>query len=185
MGHRDDVRPGSGAPALRSGRVAYDRHWALEARTSVRSSVSLLVLLLLIDAGTGCLTWWRGLLWGALAVLLLLVLCPPRVSAGEGWLESRSPLVARRVRTDLLRSARAADGVSRRVVLRDVLGARVEIDLRVLTDNPELWHRLREDIGRSAAGGSLRDDGTGERRLARRMDRETALAVFRVSGLEP
>jgi hypothetical protein len=90
----------------------------------------------------------------------------------------------RGIRTDLLVSMRAADGVCQRLLLRDVFGARVEIDPRVLVDNPALWHRLDEDARKSAASGCLRCGASALRRLAERMDGETALTVFRISGLE-
>ncbi|MEU6477153.1 hypothetical protein ABZ858_09720 [Streptomyces sp. NPDC047017] len=186
MRYRDDVRPDTaGTPGQRPAPVVSDRRWAREVRTSARCAVALLGLLLLIDWGTGGLTWWRGLLWSGLAGLLLLVLWPPRVSAGEGWLAIRSPLRRRRVRTDLLESVRVTDGVCRRLVLRDALGARVEIDPQVLLDNPALWYRFEEDARRSATSGRPHC-GTGALRdLAELVDRETALALFRISGLEP
>ncbi|MFI1167393.1 hypothetical protein ACH4UM_28275 [Streptomyces sp. NPDC020801] len=185
MAHRDDVRPGAGAPAREPGRVAGDHGWARDLRTSVRCSVTLLALLVLIDWGTGHLTWWRSLLWLALAGLLFVVLCPPRVRAGEGWLVSRSLLRSRRVRTDLLVSVRAPDGVCRRLVLRDVSGGRVEIDPGVLVRNPDLWYRLGEDARRSQASGCLRCGSDALRQVSERVERETALALFRISGLEP
>ncbi|MEU6403202.1 hypothetical protein [Streptomyces sp. NPDC046985] len=184
MRYPDDVLPGAVTPARRPGRVAYDRHWARDAHTSVRSSAALLALLLLADWGRGGLTWWRGTLWLALAVLLLLVLWPPRVSAGEGWLALHAPLRRRRVRTDLLVSAHTADGVSQRLVLTDALGARLEVDIRVLEDNPDLWYRLAEDARTSRASGLLRGGAQELACLARRVDRATALSVFRVSGLD-
>lgn len=180
-----DVRAGAGTPAHRPGGVAYDRHWARDLHTSVRCSVALCGLLLLIDWGTGNLTWARGALWCALGALLFLVLCPPRVCAGEGWLATRSLLRRRRVRTDLLVSVRVTDGVSRRLVLWDAFGARLEIDPRVLVDNPALWYRFEEDARTSAASGRLRCGAGALRRLAEEVDRETALTVFRVSGLRP
>ncbi|MER6978814.1 hypothetical protein [Streptomyces carpinensis] len=183
--HSNDVRPGVGAPAHRPGRVAYDRHWARDLHTSICSAVALCGLLLLIDWGTGNLTWGRGAVWCALAALLFLVLCPTRVCAGEGWLVTRSLLRRRRVRTDLLVSVSVTDGVSQRLVLRDAFGARLEVDSRVLVDNPGLWYRFEEDARTSAASGCLRCGASALRHLAERVDRETALTVFRISGLRP
>lgn len=162
-----------------------DRRWARDLRTSVRCSVALLGLLLLTDWGTGGLTWWRGALWLTLSVLLFVALCPPRVRVGRGWVTSRSLLHSRLVRTDLLVSVRSVDGVRRRLVLLDALGGRVELDLEVLTGNPAVWHRLDEDARHSAAAGLLRCGAEDLRHLSEQVDRETALAVFRVSGLEP
>ncbi|GAA2890537.1 hypothetical protein [Streptomyces mexicanus] len=184
MRYGNDVRPGTDALSRRPGQVARDRHWARDLRTSLRCSVALLVLLLAVDGAMGGLTWWRGALWGALAVLLFVVLCPVRVSAGEGWLAARSVLRRSRVRTDLLVSVRATDGVARRLVLQDAFGGRVEIDPDVLVDNPALWYRFAEDARTAATNGFLRY-GTGELRdLAERVDGATALTVLRISGLE-
>ncbi|MFJ3233773.1 hypothetical protein [Streptomyces sp. NPDC086787] len=185
MGHRDgtrdDVLPPHGATAARA---AYDRRWAGDLRSAIRCSAVFLSLLVLIDCGAGRLTFVRGGLWVGLGVLLFLVLFPQRVTAGEGWLASRGPLRERRVRTDLLVSVRCLDGVSQRLRLRDMLGNRVEIDPQVLVDNPDLWRGLERDAYESAARGSLTCGETALRRISERVDRETALSVFRASGLE-
>ena len=152
--------------------------------SSIGCALALFALLLLLDWGSGTASSWRAALWCALSVLLFLVLCPRRVCAGEGWLASRGLLRTRRVRTDLLVSVHCVDGVSQRLVLRDVFGGRVEIDPRVLVDNPGLWHRLDDDARTSLAVGSLRCGETELRRMRERIDRETALTVFKVSGLE-
>ncbi|MFJ3307870.1 hypothetical protein ACIPSA_33250 [Streptomyces sp. NPDC086549] len=165
-------------------RVLYDHRWAEDLYSSVRCSGMLLGMLFLIDWGTGRLTWSRGTLWVTLALVLFLVLFPARVSAGEGWLACRRPLRTRRVRTDVLVSVRCLDGVSRRLLLRDAFGDRVEIDPQVLVNNPDLWFRLAEDARRSAAAGTLTCGTTALRRIGERIDRETALSVFRASGLE-
>ncbi|MFB7738591.1 hypothetical protein ACFC08_30245 [Streptomyces sp. NPDC056112] len=184
MGHRDDERAGTHPVPREPGRKARTHPWARELRTSVGCSVALLALLLLIDWGTGSLTWWRGVLWFTLSVLLFVVLCPPRVRAGRGWIASRSLLRSRLVRTDLLVSVRAVDGVCRRLVLLDSLGGRVELDPEVLVDHPDVWYRLDEDARHCVAAGRLQC-GTDELRdISEQVDRETALAVFRVSGLE-
>ncbi|NNN34251.1 hypothetical protein HLK59_28590 [Streptomyces sp. S3(2020)] len=185
MGRRNDaehdVFP---ADAQKQGPVVHDHRWAGDLYSSIRCSTALLGLLFAIEWGTGNLTIWRGVLWAALAVLLFLVLCPPRVTAGEGWLASRWLLRTRRVRTDLLVSVRCLEGVSQRLVLRDAFGHRVEIDPQVLVNNPGLWHRVDEDARRSAALGSLMCGATALRRVAERIDRETAKTVFKVSGME-
>jgi len=165
-------------------RAAHERRWAKDLRSTFRCAGTLLRLLLVVDHFSGRLTLWRGALWVTLAVLLFLVLCPARVRAGEGWLSSRGLLRERHVRTDRLVSVRCLDGVSQRLVLRDVFGGRVEIDPDVLVHNPDLWHRLAEDSHKSAASGSLTCGATALRRVAERIDRETAETVFKVSGLE-
>ena len=90
------------------GTSASDDGWTAELRAACGCSALLLGLLLLIDVGSGRLTGLRALMWVALAVLLLVVLVPPRVTAGEGWLASRSLLRRRRVRTDSLVGVRTA-----------------------------------------------------------------------------
>jgi hypothetical protein len=186
MERRNDARDVADVHAipLAEAEVAHDRLWVRDVLGSIRCSAALLALLLLIDWAAGTLTDLRALLWVTLAVLLFLVLYPSRVSAGEGWLSSRGLLPARRVRTDHLVSVRSLDGVGQRLVLRDTFGARVEIDPRVLVANPPLWHRLDEDARVSALRGSLTCGATALRRVSERIDRETALTVFKVSGLD-
>ncbi|MFE2536596.1 hypothetical protein [Streptomyces sp. NPDC059371] len=179
-GRHDAVHPHLDPPA----EVLHDRRWAKDLRSAVQCAAVILVLLLLIDWGADSLTAVRGALWAGLAVLLFLILFPPRVTAGEGWLASRGLLRKRLVRTDLLVSVRCVDGVSQRLVLRDVPGGRVEISLQVLMNNPDLWHRLDEDAHRSATGGSLTCGQTALLRLSERIDRENARTVFKVSGLD-
>ncbi|KUO18015.1 hypothetical protein [Streptomyces dysideae] len=178
MGHAHEApQDPVGPPA--PGTTVYDNHWTKDLRDSVRYSAALLALLLLVDWVAGDTTPWRGALWLALAAVLFVVLYPPRVRAGEGWLASRGLLSEHRVRTDLLASVHCLDGVGQRLVLRDTLGGRVEIDTRILLDNPGLWHRLAEDarVSEAFAAPELR-------RVSARLDRETALTVFRLSGLE-
>ncbi|MEV0739126.1 hypothetical protein AB0I51_25025 [Streptomyces sp. NPDC050549] len=161
-----------------------DRRWARDLRGTFRCTGALLGLLLIVDHFSGRLTLWRAALWFALALLLFVVLYPARVRAGEGWLSSRGLLRERRVRTDRLVSVRCLDGVSQRLLLRDEFGSRVEIDPDVLVNNPDVWHRLAEDSHKSLASGSLLCGTTALRRVAERVERETAETVFRVSGLE-
>jgi len=176
MGCRDS------APELAD--TTHDLRWARDVRDSVRCAGMLLVLLLLLDWGTERLTLRRGALWVGLSLLLFLVLYPARVRAGANWLSSRRLLPERRVRTDLLVSVRCLDGVSRRLLLRDALGGRVEIDPDVLVRNPRLWLRLEAGARKSEANGTLRCGATALRRLSLHIDRETAREVFRASGLE-
>ncbi|MEV6167537.1 hypothetical protein AB0L99_04805 [Streptomyces sp. NPDC051954] len=185
MAHRDDARPDVFSTPMRPpGPQVYDRQWKPELYSSLRCSAVLLGLLLLVDFGADTFTPRRGALWLALAALLFVVLCPARITASEGLLESRRLLRTRRVRTDLLVSVRCLDGVAQRLVLRDKSGSRVEIDPRVLVNNPDLWHRLDEDTQRSVAAGTLLCGATALRRVADRIDRETAQTVFKASGLD-
>lgn len=181
---RYDARNAVDAPTTPLAEVARDRLWAQDLRSSIRCAAALLALLLLIDWGAGTLTALRATLWITLAALLFLVLYPTRVAAGEGWLAARGLLRTRRVRTDHLVSVRCLDGVGQRLVLRDTFGARVEIDPRVLVANPPLWHRLDQDARVSARRATLTCGTTALNRVSERIDRETALTVFRVSGLK-
>ncbi|WP_189956894.1 hypothetical protein [Streptomyces alanosinicus] len=185
MKRRDDThaRPAGASPAGTAG-VVHDRGWAAEVRAAAGCAGVLLGLLLCVDRAAGSLTWWRGALWAALALLLLCVLFPVRVSAGVGWLAVRRLLVTRRVRTDLLITVRPLDGVAQRLILRDSLGNRVEIDPEILVRNPNLWYLLDQGARVSEAAGTLLCGTTALHRLARRLDQETAQAVFRVSGME-
>ncbi|MEU6593876.1 hypothetical protein ABZ923_32475 [Streptomyces sp. NPDC046881] len=185
MEHRDGIRSrATGSHPSGAGAVVCDRSWAGEVRCAGRCAGALFGLLLCVDRVAGSLTWGRAALWLLLALLLLLVLVPVRVSAGPGWLASRRLLRTRRVRTDLLAAASPLDGVTRRLVLRDTLGNRVEIDPEVLVRNPELWYRLDEGARASEASGTLLCGTAALHRLARQVDSETALGVFRASGLE-
>ncbi|MEU6377421.1 hypothetical protein [Streptomyces sp. NPDC046909] len=164
--------------------TAYDRRWTRDLLDSIRCAAVILGLLFLVDWAAGTLTLWRSLLWAALAALLFVVLCPSRVSAGEGWLASRRLLRPRRVRTDLLVSVRCRDGIAQRLVLRDAFGARVELDPQVLVNNPDLWHRLAEDARKSQTNGTMTCGATALLRMSERIERETAATVFKVSGLD-
>jgi hypothetical protein len=106
------------------------------------------------------------------------------VSAGGNWLASRRLLREHRVRTDLLVSVRYLDTISPRLLLRDALGGRVEIDPEVLMRNPQLWFRLEQGARKAAGDGSLLCGATALRHISRRVDRETARAVFKASGLD-
>ncbi|MBK3567674.1 hypothetical protein [Streptomyces sp. MBT62] len=161
-----------------------DRRWTRDLRGTFRCAGALLGLLLAVDHFSGRLTLRRAALWFAVALLLFVVLYPARVRAGEGWLSARGLLRERRVRTDRLVSVRCLDGISQRLLLRDEFGGRVEIDPDVLVNNPDVWHRLAEDAHKSLVSGSLTCGATALRRIAERVERETAETVFRVSGLE-
>ncbi|MDG4857330.1 hypothetical protein P8605_04025 [Streptomyces sp. T-3] len=162
----------------------HDRNWAGERRQAMLCAGALLALLLLIDAAAGSLDPARTALWAGLALLLFAVLRPPLVTAGDGWLASHGMLRTRRVRTDCLVSVRRLDGVAQRLVLRDLYGVRIELDPKVLTANPDLWHRLEQDARTSTERGLLTCGATALRQLSRRIDSDTAHLLFKVSGLE-
>ncbi|MFJ9033277.1 hypothetical protein ACIRQP_33140 [Streptomyces sp. NPDC102274] len=164
--------------------AAYDTGWAGDAWSAVGCALLLLVLLLVTDFGVGTLSGSRGAMWVVLAVLLFLVLWPPRLTAGPGWLASRGLLRERRVRTVRLTSASWSDGVAQRLVLRDGDGGQIEIDPRVLIANPALWRLLDADARTSMAAGNLSRGATALRKLSERIDRETARTVFKISDVE-
>lgn len=170
-GHRGD--PG----------VSVDRHWAHEVRTAVGCSALLFALVVTIDAANSTLSVLRAALWTGLSLLLYAVLHPARVTAGPGRLAVRGLWRQRHVCTDLLVSVRRGEGVVPRLVLRDALGARVEVDPAVLVGNPVLWHRVETGAARALAGGLLVAGADVVRELGERVDREGARAVFETSGL--
>ena len=163
--------------------AAHDQRWASEARSAVLYGVGLFVLLLGIDDLAGQLAPWRVALWAGLGAALALVLLPARVSATRNTLVTRGLWREHCVRTDRLVSVRCVDGVAHRLVLRDELGGRVEIDPRVLAANPPLWRLLDDGARVSVDSGLLLCGGAALRRVARRVDGELARTVFKVSGL--
>ncbi|MGW7424241.1 hypothetical protein ACWGJB_30150 [Streptomyces sp. NPDC054813] len=172
MQHGEEARP------------AEDHRWSKDLHASARCAGALLVLLLLVDWAAASFTWWRAALWTALALLLFAALCPARVRVGDGWLTSRRLLRTRRVRTDLLVSVRCLDGISPRLLLRDAFGERLAIDPQVLVANPDLWLRVDEGARKAAAAGTLTCGSMALSRLGEQVERESARAVFKASGLE-
>ncbi|MBP2053951.1 hypothetical protein J2Z21_006953 [Streptomyces griseochromogenes] len=85
-------------------------------------------MLFAIDAMAGTLEPARAVLWCTMGLPLILVLVPPRVVAGPGWIKSRWLVRERTVRTDPLVSVCWTRGGAQRVVLRDTDGGRVEVD---------------------------------------------------------
>ncbi|MFE5868900.1 hypothetical protein ACFQ6V_09640 [Streptomyces roseifaciens] len=157
------------------GRVlAHDRNWRREARAAWYLGTALGGVLVLADLARGSLDGPRGACWAGLGALLVAVLLPHRVTAGDGWLAVRGLLGEKRVRTDLLTRVRRADGMTPRLVLRDAGGGRVELDPQVLVANPMLWHRLDAGARRSRESGLLREGGAPLAELAERIDGEGA-----------
>ncbi|WP_260867582.1 hypothetical protein [Streptomyces sp. SAJ15] len=167
-----------------SATLVVDRHWAGERRSAVRVATVMLAVMAVFDLANGTLTAPRGLCWTAVALLLLAVLHPARVSAGDGWLASRGLLRERWVHTDLLTSVVRAEGMAPRLVLRDVFGHRVELDPKVLTANPLLWHELDRGARRSLQRGLLRCGEAPLRALAARIDGDGARRLLESSGLD-
>ncbi|MFE0516706.1 hypothetical protein [Streptomyces sp. NPDC058964] len=160
-----------------------DRHWRGSARFAVGCTLTFLGMTLLVDWDAGTLTPPRALLWAALSATAFAVLLPRRVTAGRGWLTVRGPLRRHTVHTDALTAVRQYGDISSRLVLRDTLGHRVEIDPRVLLANPLLWHELDRGARRSTERGTLREGAEMLERLGREIDDSTARAVLRASGL--
>ncbi|MFJ8953126.1 hypothetical protein ACIRO1_23710 [Streptomyces sp. NPDC102381] len=147
------------------------------------SGTALAGALVLLDCGTGHLATERTEGWAALALLLMVVLTPAQVAAGEGWITSRRLLRTHRVRTDELVSIRVhMDGVAHRWVLRDARGGRVQIDPRRLLANPVMWHMLERGARDSAARGLLTCGATAVEQLARRVD-EACKGILHASEL--
>ncbi|GLW01824.1 hypothetical protein ABTX82_28835 [Streptomyces lavendulae] len=174
-------RAGHGEP---SEPLAQDIHWAAGRRSAFGVTSLLFTTVLVLDAAGGRLDVARGFLWTGVAALVFVILFPLRVSTRPGLLIARGLLVEHSVRTDCLVSVRWSDGVSRRMVLRDTEGSRVEIDPTVLVRNPAMWRRLDTDTRTSIERGTLLCGATALRQLAERIDRETAHTVFKVSGLQ-
>ncbi|KUN88138.1 hypothetical protein [Streptomyces griseoruber] len=162
---------------------AGDRHWRGSARLAATCALVFCAFSLLVDWDAGSLTLLRALLWLALSAAVLSVLLPPRVTAGPGWLTVRTPWRRHIVRTDALVAIRQYDGVSSHLILRDNRGGRLELDPRVLTANPLIWHELDTGVRRSVELGTLRHGADVLERLGHRIDDETTRAVLRASGL--
>ena len=138
---------------------------------------------LLVDWDAGSLSPPRALLWFGLSAAFFTVLLPARVTAGTGWLAVRGPWRRQMVRTDALTTVWRYDGASSRLVLRDTYGHRLELDPRVLTANPLIWHELDSGVRRSVERGTLLHGGDVLDRLGRDIDDETVRALLRASGL--
>ncbi|MFC3574024.1 hypothetical protein ACFOZ0_12200 [Streptomyces yaanensis] len=162
---------------------AGDRHWRGSARLAASCALIFCVMSLLVDWDAESLTPLRALLWVSLSAAVCAVLLPPRVSAGRGWLAVRSPWRRRVIHTDALTAVRQYDGVSSHLVLRDTHGHTLELDPRVLSANPLLWHELDTGVRHSLERGTLRHGADVMKRLGHRIDDETIEAVLRASGL--
>ncbi|MFE2532177.1 hypothetical protein, partial [Streptomyces sp. NPDC059371] len=143
---------------------AGDRNWRAGARLAVTCALLFCAMALLVDWDAGSLTSPRALLWLMVSAVVGFVLLPPRVSAGPGRLVVRTPWRRHVVHTDALTTVRQYDGVSSHLVLRDVHGHRAELDPRVLTANPLIWHELDTGVRRSVVGGGGRRGGGGRPR---------------------
>lgn len=166
------------------GTVAHNQQWAGGLRCAGCCATGFLALLLVVDAAYGTLSAVRSCLWAILALSLFLILLPPRVIAGPGWLSTRALFRTRKIRTDRLTSVVWSDRVAQRVVLKDSDGGLVSLDPRVLVDNPRLWLLLDAGARVSQERGTLEYGVVALRRLSSKVDAETAKAVFRASGMD-
>jgi hypothetical protein len=176
--HRPTAAPPGRAP------VAEDHNWRRETWAAWCSGAALAGVLVLIDLARGGLCWGHGGCWAALGALLVLVLLPQRVTAGDGWLATRGLLHERRVRTDLLTRVRRSDGITPRIVLGDAGGGRVEIDPQVFVANPLIWHYVDTGARHSRRSGLLREGAPELKALADRIDGEGARSLLEASGLD-
>jgi hypothetical protein len=162
--------------------TARARGWHDDRRWAIACACAVFVMALLAEADTGDLNVPHTLVTCGVALVVLALLWPAQVVAGEGWLTVRSLLRTRRVRTDALAAVWLVGDLSACLVLRDVHGGRVELDPEVVVADPLLWHLLETGVHRSQERGSLR---TGRRVLAglgERVDGEAG-AILRASGL--
>ncbi|MEV6162613.1 hypothetical protein AB0L71_11930 [Streptomyces sp. NPDC052052] len=163
--------------------VLHDTRWREEARFALVCAGLLLGTALVVDAGVYGLALSHALGWTVLAALLLVVLLPARVSVAPGLLTVQGLWVTRTVRSDRLAAVTWPVGTGRRLLLRDEDGARAEIDLRVLLDNPALWLRLEAEARAALRRGALHHGAADLARLSLRVHAETARSVLKVSGL--
>ncbi|WP_405638839.1 hypothetical protein [Streptomyces sp. NBC_00019] len=174
----------SGTPRTDVGLAVHDRYWARELRSAVLCGVLLFGALELLDWGFVRHTLVRTSWWAALAVLLLIILTPPRVSTADGGLSARGLMTCQRVRTDRLVSVHISEGVAPRLILTDTSGGRLVLDPRVLVANPLLWHQLDQGAHRSQELGTLRCGMPWLERLGQRIDTEVCRGILQTSGLE-
>ncbi|WP_229869000.1 hypothetical protein [Streptomyces inusitatus] len=181
----ESVGPSGGAAVDEEHAVlAEDRGWVSDLWAACFCSLSLIVLLHLVDLAAGTVELGRTLLWSVLAVLLFAVLYPPRVTAGHHWLCVRGLLGERRVSTDLLTQVARRGGVAQRIVLKDVRGRRVEVDPVTLAANPLLWLELERGARKARDRGLLRNGSGVLRSLSDRIESDAARGVFEASGLK-
>lgn len=153
-------------------------------RSAVLYGVLLFGALVLLDLGLVRLTAERAGWWAALAVLLVVILTPPRVSATNGRIDARGMVTYHWVRADRLVAVRVSEGVAPRLVLTDASGGRLVLDPRVLIANPLLWHQLDQGARQSVEQGTLRCGMPVLERLGRRIDDEVCRGILRSSGTQ-
>ena len=157
--------------------------WRSDRRWAIGCACAAFVLAELAEWDTGDLSLLHTLLTCGIALVVLAMLWPAQVVAGEGWLTVRGPLRTRRVRTDALAGMWLIGDLACSLVLRDIHGGRAEIDAEVVVADPVLWHLLESGVHRSQERGTLRTGARVLTGLGRRVDGE-ARAILRASGLD-
>ncbi|WP_413812229.1 hypothetical protein [Streptomyces sp. OE57] len=137
-----------------------------------------------LDWASGGLTVARADLWALLAVAVFTVPRPPRVTAGGGRLTVRGLVRVRRVRIDALVGVWRDGRIATHLLLWDVHGHRVTLDLGVLVADPLPWHELDTGARRSLEAGTLRHGTEIPRLLGRNLDDTATRGIPGASGLE-
>ncbi|MGV9848726.1 hypothetical protein ACWDWU_07995 [Streptomyces sp. NPDC003442] len=167
----------------RLARTPRGRRRGADARWAVWLALAFAGVTTVLDWASGGLTVARADLWALLAVAVCTVLRPPRVTAGGGWLTVRGLVRVRRVRTDALVGVWRDGRIATRLLLWDVHGHRVTLDLGVLIADPLLWHELDTGARRSLEAGTLRHGTEILRLLGRDLDDTATRGILGASGL--
>ncbi|WP_231981607.1 hypothetical protein [Streptomyces malaysiensis] len=167
-----------------SARTPRGRRQGANARWAVCIALAFAGVTTLLDWASGGLTVARADLWALLGVAAFTVLRPPRVTAGGGRLTVRGFVRIRRVRIDALAGVWLDGRIATRLILWDVHGRRVALDLRALAADPVLWHELETGARRSLERGTLRHGTEILRLLGRDLDDTAARGILGASGLE-
>ncbi|WP_405579056.1 hypothetical protein [Streptomyces sp. NBC_01092] len=160
-----------------------DRHWRSSARFAAGCALAFLGMTLLVDWDGHTLTPPRALLWLVMTAVLFTILLPQRVTAGPGWLAVHGLVRRQAVRTDALVTVRQYGDVCAHLTLCDADGRRLELDPRILVNNPLLWHELDTGVRRSRASGTLLEGIDVLERLRHQIDDAQARAVLKASGI--
>ncbi|MBP2064314.1 hypothetical protein [Streptomyces iranensis] len=168
----------------RPARTPRGRRRRADARWAVWLALAFAGVTTVLDWASGGLTVARADLWALLAVAAFTALRPPRVTAGGGRLTVRGLVRVRRVRIDALVGVWRDGRIATHLLLWDVYGHRVTLDLGVLVADPLLWHELDTGARRSLEAGTLRHGAEILRLLGRNLDDTATRGILGASGLE-